>query len=131
MKKIKIFYNWTKEEFLEFRDAVAEYVNKTIESIKNFINKGYNYATNNPYILVDTTRLEDYARQLKTINRRLRSIDSRINKLYLEVSIKDLWNLLQADVMTDYSTRLDLCIMYLNETAKDFQSAENAIKNKA
>lgn len=130
-EKISSAYNWAKETFINFRDTVFAYVNKFIESVKNFINRGYSYATDNPNIFVDTANLEKYASRLTNVNRRIRSVDRRLDSLYFDVGIKNLWNLVQADALTDYSFRLNQCINYLTHTASDFKTAENAIKNKA
>lgn len=130
-EKISLAYNWAKETFIKFRDTVFAYVNKFIESVKNFINRGYRYATENPSIIVDPTKLDHYASRLKNVNNRIRSLDRRLDSLYFDVGIKNLWNLVQADALTDYSFRLNKCVNYLSDTASDFKSAENAIKSKA
>ena len=74
--------------------------------------------------------LRDYANRIESINKRLASLDARLDSLYLKVGLLDLWNLIQADVLTSYSLRLKNCSGYLNDTAGYFESAENSINSK-
>jgi hypothetical protein len=46
------------------------------------------------------------------------------------VGFLDLWNLIQADLLTGYSWRLNRCVNYLNQTASDFEAVETALTNQ-
>ncbi len=85
---------------------------------------------NGSYIKVDTDSLRSYANRLYYINRRLEALDSRFNDLYWKVGFCDLWDLIQADALTDGSWRLNRCINYLRETATDFDNLETKLVNK-
>ncbi len=102
-----------------------------VEQVKdwynNNLNKGYKYATENPYILVNTNKLRDYADRLAAVNSRIDSLDRRLNSLYSRVSIWDWWTIFKVDALTGYSMRLLLCTNYLNDTAADFEAVERRL----
>lgn len=112
-----------------FYNAMVGLFGGITEYIKNN-SLGMKYANNNPQIVVDTYGLRDYANRIESINKRLASLDARLDSLYLKVGLLDLWNLIQADVLTSYSLRLKNCSGYLNDTAGYFESAENSINSK-
>ncbi len=117
---------------------VHDFINNTINWYNKNLNIGYRYASANPDIKVDTNLLEAYAGRLSAINKRMASIDSRMDRLYRRlIRIEDfffiagrLWNLMQADIMTSYSWRLNRCSSYLRETAENFSDAERKIMDK-
>ena len=90
----------------------------------------YKYASSNPEIIVDTSKLEYYAQSINSLNTRISKLDRRIDDLYWRVGLLDLWNLMQADALISYSWKLNRCSSYLNETARDFINAENELTNK-
>lgn len=91
---------------------------------------GYKYATANPQIIVDTYKLGNYAQRLRSVNTRIANLDIRLDSLYWRVGLLDLWNLMQADILTGYSWRLSRCANYLSDTATDFSNAENDLVGK-
>lgn len=78
-------------------------------------------------IVVDTYKLKRYAQRLSAVNARIAKLDVRLNCLYNKVGLLGLFNLIQADAMTCYSWRLNRAQTYLNQTAVDFESAEQAV----
>lgn len=129
-----MWVNFKLGEFKIFLTKVYESIVVGMQKIRAWLlnqSVGNRYAADNPNILVDTANLEKYASRLTNVNRRIRSLDRRLDSLYFDVGIKNLWSLVQADALTDYSFRLNQCINYLTHTASDFKTAENAIKNKA
>ncbi len=130
-----IYDNW--EKIVQFAKDVNEFVselkNLLVEAVKKIAYKlktysaGYKYASSNPEIKVDTTKLTSYATRLTNVNKRIANLDSRLNTLYWQVELTDLWDLLQADLLTTYSYRLSKCVSYLTETAKDFEAVETSL----
>ena len=122
-----------KEKFEEFVKGFNEFVQTTVTKLKNWINSklnsGYKQAIANPQITIDTYKLRDYAQRLQRINGRISRLDGRLDSLYWKVGLLDLWNLMQADILTGYSWRLNRCSSYLNDTASDFEYAESALLN--
>ena len=106
---------------------VADKINKAITWYNNNFNAGYKYATANPNIEVNTAKLRSYASRLSSINTRIVNLDRRLDSLYYKVGFLDLWNLMQADLLTGYSLRLRLCINYLEDTAEEFETVERSI----
>ena len=98
-------------------------------NLKNIINPAYNYASNNPYIKVNTSELRDYAYRIKQINETIKGLDYRLDLLYYNAGLLDVWNLMQTDIILGYSYRLANCESYLNETADAFERAEANIMN--
>lgn len=125
-----------------FIESVKEFANKIYTNLVNWyntnLNAGYKYATGNPDIKVNTYLLRNYADRIASVNRRVTNLDRRIDSLYCRIcSIEDfigsaraLYNLINADMLTGYSFRLQLCINYLNETATAFETVEtNILRN--
>ena len=81
-------------------------------------------------IVVDTYSLGQYAQRLGAVNRRISDLDWRLKTLYSQVSLKDLFTLIQADALTGFSWRLLSCQAYLNETAGDFERAEEKLTSQ-
>ena len=80
-----------------------------------------------PLIRVDTAKLRSYASRLEIANKRLQNLDKRMDRLYLKVGLRDLFNLLQADLLTGSSWRIANCEKYLDETASDFDATERNV----
>ncbi len=101
---------------------------KVIGTFDGFITNAY--TTMHPYIRVNTATLRGYADRLSKVNQRISSLDRRMDSLYLKVGLRDLWNLLRADLMTGYSERIANCSKYLDETADDLDTVERNITTK-
>ncbi len=84
----------------------------------------YDYGS---YIQLNTAKLRGYANRLCDVNRRIANLDSRMDGLYTRVGLLDLWNLLQADLLTGYSWKLTRCANYLYDTASDFENLETLL----
>ena len=78
-------------------------------------------------VKIDTDAMLLYADQLQEINRRLSDLDKSMDRLYLKVGLQDLYDLLQADILTDQSSRLNSCAKYLERTANDFKETEKKL----
>ena len=127
--KIKDFENKIKDCCIAIKEAVLSTIKKIINKFKG-TSEGYKYATANPQIIVDTYKLERYAQRLNDVNRRINNVDRRLDSLYWKVGLLDIWKLLQADILTGYSWRLNRCAAYLNDTASDFANVEKDLINK-
>ena len=79
---------------------------------------------------VDTSRLEYFADRLDTVNRRLNSLDGRIDRLYYRCGLLELFKLMSADAGISYSNRLKKCADYLRNTQKDLENTETRIQNQ-
>lgn len=122
-------YNWAKEKYQQFKETVKSFINKAKNWFKNNFNSGYKYANSHPQVKVDTYKLRDYASRIYDVNRRISNLDGRMDSLYWRVGLLDLWNLMQADLMTGYSWRLLRAASYLNDTASDFDAIETELAN--
>lgn len=78
-------------------------------------------------IKVDTYKLNQYAQRLSDVNSRINRLDGRLNSLYTQVGLLELWSLIQADALTGYSCRLLRCRAYLQQTASDFEAVEKQL----
>ena len=66
------------------------------------------------------------------LSTRAKNLDSSMNSLYCHLgidwsSISNLAALLKAEIILDFSSRLDKCAEYLNQTATDFENVENEL----
>lgn len=118
----------------EIYTKVASFYNSVNKSLNEWFNKnfniGYKQAIAHSYIKVNTNTLRSYANRLYKVNQRITKLDKRMDALYTKVGLFDLWNLLQADLLTGYSWRLNRCINYLNDTAYEFEEAERSISSQ-
>lgn len=121
------------EKCKEITAKIVEFIDNGVEKIRNWYNKNFNggfkYANSHPQIKVDTYKLRDYASRIYDVNRRISNSDGRMDSLYWRVGLLDLWNLMQADLMTGYSWRLSRAASYLNDTASDFDAIETELAN--
>lgn len=126
---VEQIYKWGKEIVDELRDATIKFVNGLKDWFNKNFNNGYMYAEAHPCVKLDTQRLRTYAQRLSNVNRKIITLDRRLDSLYWQVGLRDLWNLLQADILTGYSWRLVRCSGYLNDTASDYESVEKSLFN--
>lgn len=128
-------YNKIKDFITDVKDNIKDFIDKMGKAVKdwynNNLNAGYKYATANPQIKVDTYKLRNYASRIQSVNRRVSGLDRRMDSLYRKVGLLDLWNLMQADLMTGYSWRLLRAASYLNDTASDFDAIESELTNNS
>lgn len=126
INKIKEISEKIKNYISDIKDAAITAINKIIAKLKS-MSAGYKYASANPQITVDTYKLRNYAQRLQTANRRIATLDARLDSLYWRVGLLGLWDLMQADLMTGYSWRLLRAASYLNDTASDFDAIEKEL----
>lgn len=125
---------WVSEKYRELKDIEAQLssflttvVNGANEWFSRNFNSGYRAATDDPAIRVDTAKLRAYAERLGKVNKRLAILDGRMDDLYFKVGLRDLFNLIQADLLTGSSWRITNCAKYLDETANDFDGTERNV----
>ena len=126
---IEAAFNWVKEKANEFREAIVNGLNSIKNWFKSLFGGDGRSASLSQYIRLDTYKLRSYAQRLSSINRRISNLDSRMDGLYWQVGLLDLWNLIKADLLTSYSWRIARCADYLNSTASEFESAESSLIN--
>lgn len=85
---------------------------------------------NTPFFVINTATMRNCADRLNNVNKRIVDLDQRLDVLYKKVGLRDLWSLLQADLMTGYNWKIKNCVQYLNETANDFDNVERDIVNQ-
>lgn len=131
----EVALSWLDEKRVQFTSFLSNVYKAVVSGLKraalwlgNF-SVGGRYATENPYVRLDTYKLNNYAQRLLAVNRRIQNIDHRLDSLYWRVGLLGLWNLIQADVLTGYSWRLLRCSAYLSETAADFDALETKLGN--
>ncbi len=127
IEQLKKMYVDFKEHLEEIESKLLNWCSSVKEKFKNTFNIGYSYATDNPYIKVNTDLLREYASQLNYINNRIVNIDAKLKGLYPRVGLTDMLRLIQADILVGYNFRLTKCKNYLNDTADNFDKAENNI----
>ena len=110
--------------------AIRDVCNNIVAWVTRLFNSGGKYAAANPQIKVNTDLLIQYSQRLYKVNMKISKLDERIDSLYWRVGLLDLWNLMQADILTGYSGRLNRCASYLSDTATDFVNTENDLVSK-
>ena len=110
-----------------YYNKIKSYLSNNGELLTSKMNIGLIYAMNNPVVIVDTTKLRQYAAQIDKINQRLSNLDQRIKYLYDIIGILDIFKILHADYYIGYNNILKKCSKYLVETANDFEQTEKNI----
>ena len=119
----------------KFLSSVVSYINNISEWLfKN--SSGYQYASANPNIFIDTTTMKQYAGQLRSLSSRSKKLDSKMNSLYWNLgiswnTISNLGKLLKSEVILDFAYRLDKCAKYLEDTVDDFDKVERSLIGNA
>lgn len=120
-----------KKVSVEIYSNVKTFYSSVVGNIEGFINKnfnsGYKTASADPIVRVDTAKLRAYADRLESVNKRLVTLDKRMDDLYFKVGLRDLFNLIQADLLTGSNWRISNCAKYLDETANDFEGTERNV----
>ncbi|MBQ7064256.1 MAG: hypothetical protein IJM90_05160 [Firmicutes bacterium] len=80
-----------------------------------------------PDVRVNTNTMRQYAERIGSINKRLTRLDWRLKKLYSQVQIVDLLQLMKADAMTGNNWKLQRCRNYLNEVATEYEALEKKL----
>lgn len=118
------------EKLKALGERFIDAANNVIEEVKGWYAEksgAGSYIASNTKIQLDSVQMRNYATRLAEINRRIQSIDRRMDSLYWRVGLLDLWNLMQADILTSYSFKLTRCQKYLQDTATDFENLERIL----
>ena len=120
--------SWLAQLGKEIYVRMKAFCETVVNIFSSWFNKwfagGNNYSALDQSVNIDTALLKSLAGRLASVNKRVVEIDRSMDRLYWKVGLRDLWNLLQADLLTGYSWRLTRCKDYLNDTANEFESAE-------
>lgn len=79
-------------------------------------------------LIVDTYKLRRYAERLNSVNARLTNLDRRLDRLYQQAGLQDLWKLVDANAMTSYKGHLVRCRNYLQDTAQELDAMEKELQ---
>lgn len=129
-QKLQTFGQKASEYAKKFVSAISIYAKKVSDWFDKKFNYGYQYATNNTYIRVNTCIMREYYNRLNNVNKRIVKLDKRMDTLYTKVGLFDLWDLIQADVLTGYSWRISRCMDYLINTAEEFETVEYSVSSQ-
>lgn len=118
-------------------DKIYNGVENVLKKLKEWLFKnsaGYKYASANPYISINTTTMASYASQLRSLSKRSKFLDQKMNSLYWHLGIEwdtiaNLGKLLKSGVILDFAGRLDKCANYLTDTASEFNEIERELAN--
>ena len=111
-------------------DATKNLIKNAKEWFNSTLNAGYAYATSDPEIIIDTSKMKSYADRLERVNKRLANLDDKIDKVYWKVGLADLLSLMRADYKIGKSVTITKAANYLKTTADDFEAAERAMMAK-
>ena len=124
---IERIFEWAGDVCAEFRKTVFGLISNASEWFNINFNSGYKVASADPVIRIDTAKLRAYAERLGKVNKRLAILDGRMDDLYFKVGLRDLFNLIHADLWTGSNWRITNCAKYLDETASDFEGTERNV----
>jgi hypothetical protein len=137
VEKIKDIGKAISDFFVGVWNKIIEFGQKFADWWNNNLNVGFMYSRDNPAIRVDTTKLRNYANELRSINSKLASIDRRMDRIYWHLinlddligSAVNLWRIFKADILTGYNLRMSGCISYLETTSDAFETAEQEVRS--
>ncbi len=124
------------DKYNDFKDIIENACAKFLSCFRgiksSFLKEywgSYRYAFNNPYLDMNTDTLRVYANRLRNVNNRLANVENKIKDLYWHVGLVDMLKIVNADILVNYSSRLNGCKNYLEHTADRFDNAEKKISN--
>lgn len=117
-------------EIMEGIEAIKSICKNVVAWIKKQLDPAGDYVKANPKVEVDTYKMKQYANRISEVQKRIKKLDNRLDSLYWQVGLLDLFKLMNADLLIGYSNRLSKCTNYLNNTAGDFERVENDLMNK-
>ena len=115
------------EKIVVIFNAVKDALNAFARWLDNVINPGTRYASENPYIKVDTNKLREYATRIETVNQRLSALDTALNAIMFQVRFRDALKLAWLDFLTSGSPTLNQVKNFLNQGADRFDAVETEI----
>lgn len=118
-----LYYATPLNEGIELIMFISDLKEKYI----SFVNKA---TYENTEIILDTAKYRSISFRLQALNRKMSSIDKRLDDLYFKINLTELHNLIKADLFTGKSRALVKAITYLDETANDFEILELEIARK-
>ena len=78
-------------------------------------------------IKVDTQLLNEYARRIEALNKKLTDLESRLKMLYFHAPVRELLPIIKTNTLTNQSRVLKKCSYYLRTVSTDFERKEKAI----
>ena len=82
-----------------------------------------------PDIVIETQKLYSYATRLEHTNCRLKVLDARLDKLYSQVGLQGLFDLIVIDRSIGDNRNLRKSAEYLRTTANNFENLEKGVQN--
>ncbi|MFS0865000.1 Mbeg1-like protein [Fredinandcohnia sp. 179-A 10B2 NHS] len=146
VKGIKRAIEFVKDQITKLISTVKELTQKIKAEITQFFNdlakkaaiafvklvaKMGGYFPVEPYLKVNIDRLYYHAARLENLKRRVNALNDRIDSLYWEVDLLDIDNILRADILTSFNTRLNQNINYLQNAAQLLEHNESKLVGKA
>lgn len=129
VQNIKHFTEEVKNTIVDICNTVKDSLGEIVKFIHS-MTPGVRYANSNPYFKVNTLKLNDYATRVNKVNSRLKRLDKDLGSLYWKVGLLDLLDVLKANLLTSESPTLIQIRVYLENSAKRFESAENKALTK-
>ncbi len=122
------FGEWAVSVVTELGTIISNFIDSIGEWLKENFDKGYKYATENPYFKVDTYKLREYADRLESVLTQLGNIDSRLDDIpVLDLTVDEAAYLLAADLGINKNKVISGSISYLNDSADEFERIESEI----
>ncbi len=119
---------WAVNAVSELCAIISDFIDSISEWLKENFDKGYKYATENPYFKVDTCKLRGYAERLDSVLTQLGSIDRRLDDIpVLDLTVDEAAYLLAADLCINKNKVISGSISYLNDSADEFERIESEI----
>ena len=128
-------WNWVTDKINDFVNEIVKLKDSLLDSFREMTRAGKRaaaYISDHRVIRMHTDDLRTLADRIHAVNRRLDSVDGRLNGLYKLAKLTDLGKLLKttaADMKICKSTRLRKCAEYLVFTAEKFEAAEKQISD--
>ncbi|WP_449537776.1 Mbeg1-like protein [Ferdinandcohnia sp. Marseille-Q9671] len=126
--KVAVLSLVLKEKIKKYFSDLAK---EAFVAFVKFVAKLGGYFPVEPYLKVNIDRLYYYAQRLERIKSRVNALNDKIDSLYWEVDLLDMRHVLKADILTQFSFKLNQNINYLNTTARLLDSNETKLVGKA
>jgi len=82
------------------------------------------------HIRVNTEELRSYATRLNAVIGRINTLDSNMHNLWWQVRLRDLMDIINANILFSLCLTLEQARDLLNTTALEFESVEDEIRRR-
>lgn len=133
LSAITYFDRGMRDASTKIHASLQGFFKKVYNNVSALFNKSYSVKKENVYsdsiVKINTSVFYSMSEDMRMAANIIEEVQIRIQELYNVVGLQDLYNILELPFFDNYRKLIDNNCRYLTETAREFESAENAVNN--